>query len=361
MPKPILKSEMDTEILTVTQRFLHTGSDPERLGLGRLGCPPAPGSDYLPVFHQSQINSHGDGDSLDTDGDVPCSYATEMDPGNISLGLETQTDLSRGDWNQYTSSVYSEGCLDKKGEVIVVDEVTVKVEGYASPLLNADSHLGDGHSQGRDALDYRGSLETTANVATLSPLHTFRDRNPGSTSMAPSASHSHVLSNQLLNSNDRARAQAQGGGATSGNVKDKRFLCMFCNKGFSCLQKVEIHQRVHTGVKPFSCTQCHMRFSVAGNLKRHQRVHTGVKPFSCTHCQMHFAQAGDLKRHERVHTGEKPFSCPQCEKRFSRQHQLKMHLKVHTGERSFACTHCRKSFSERSYLRIHHQKKHSTQ
>nr|XP_046164538.1 zinc finger and BTB domain-containing protein 17-like isoform X2 [Oncorhynchus gorbuscha] len=367
-PKAALKSEMDTEILIVTQRLLHTGSDhrsdPERLGLGRLGCPPAPSSEYLPVFHQSQktVHSRGDGDALDTGGDDPsCSYTTEIDPGNISLGLETQTDLSRGDWNRYSSSVYSEGCLDKKGEVIVVDEVTVKVEGDASPIWNADSHLGDGHSQGRDFLDYRGSLETNLNVASHSPLHTFRDRNPASTLMAPFALHSHVLSDQVLNSNDRARVPAQGVGATSGNGKEKRFLCMFCNKGFSCPQKLEIHQRVHTGVKPFSCTQCHMHFSVAGNLKRHQRVHTGVKPFSCTQCQMHFAQAGDLKRHERVHTGEKPFSCPQCEKRFSRQHQLKMHLKVHTGERSFACTHCRKRFSERSYLRIHQQKNHSTQ
>ncbi|XP_029621658.1 zinc finger protein 583-like [Salmo trutta] len=357
---------MDTEILIVTQRLLHTGSDrrsdPERLG--RLGCRPAPSSEYLPVFHQSQktVHSRGDGDALDTGGDDPsCSYTTEMDPGNISLGLETQTDLSRGDWNRYSSSVYSEGCLDKKGEVIVEDEVTVKVEGDAPPTWNADSQLGDGHSQGRDFLDYRGSLETNLNVATHSPLHAFRDRNPASTLMAPSASHSHILSDQVLNSNDRARAQAHGVGATSGNSKEKRFLCMFCNKGFSCPQKLEIHQRVHTGVKPFSCTQCHMHFSVAGNLKRHQRVHTGVKPFSCTHCQMHFAQAGDLKRHERVHTGEKPFSCPQCEKRFSRQHQLRMHLKVHTGERSFACTHCRKRFSERSYLRIHQQKNHSTQ
>uniref|UniRef100_A0A4W5JTH4 C2H2-type domain-containing protein n=1 Tax=Hucho hucho TaxID=62062 RepID=A0A4W5JTH4_9TELE len=331
-PNAILKSETDTKTLTV-----HTGADhrsnPEGLGLGRLGCRPAPGSEYLPVFHQRTVHSRGDCDAFDTGGDDPsCSYATEMGPGNISLGLETQTDLSRGDWNRYSNSVYSEGCLDKKGEGLIVDEVTVKVEGDVSPTWNADSHLGDGNSRGRDVFDYRGSLETNLNVATHSLLHTFKDRDPESTSMGPSDSHSLVLFDQVLNSNDTTRAQAQGGGATSGNSKEKRFLCMFCNKGFSCPQKVEIHRRVHTGEKPFSCPQCHM-------------------------C---FAQACSLKRHQRVHTGEKPYSCPQCEKRFSRQHQLKTHLKVHTGERPFACTHCGKRFSERSYLKIHQQKKHST-
>uniref|UniRef100_A0A674ARV1 Zinc finger protein 583-like n=1 Tax=Salmo trutta TaxID=8032 RepID=A0A674ARV1_SALTR len=335
----VLKSQTDTKTLTVTHRLLHTGSDhrsdPERLALGRLGCPPAPGSEYLPVFHQSQgtVNYCGDGDMLDTGVDDPsCSYSTEMDPVNIPLGLETQTDLSRGDWNQNSSGLYSEGCLDKKGEVIVLDEVTVKVEGDASPTWNADGHLGDGQSQGSDFLDYRGSLETNPNVTTLSPLYTLRDRDPVSTSMGTSDSHSHVLFDQVLNSNNSARAQAQGGGATSGNSKEKQFLCMFCNKGFSCPKKVEIHQRVHTGVKPFSCTQCHM-------------------------C---FAQAGNLKKHQRVHTGEKPYSCTQCEKRFSRQDHLKMHLKVHTGERPFGCSHCGKRFSERRYLRIHQQKNHST-
>ncbi|XP_045071973.1 zinc finger protein 184-like [Coregonus clupeaformis] len=309
----VLKSETDTETLTVTQRLLHTGpdhrSDPER-----LGCP-APGSEYLLYGNPSPRTVHSNpdsGDVLDAGDDPCCSYATEMDPGNIPLGLETQTDLSRGDWNRYSNSVYSEGCLDKKGEGLVLDEVTVKVEGDVPPTWNADSHLGDRHSQGRDFLDYRESLVTT--------------------SMGPSDSHGSVLFDQVLNSNDRARAQAQGGGATSGTSKEKRFLCMFCNKGFSCAQKVEIHQRVHTGEKPYSCPQCHMRF----------------------------AQSGSLKRHQKVHTGEKPYSCPQCEKRFSRQHLLKTHLKVHTGERPFACTHCGKRFSERSYLRIHHQKKHST-
>ncbi|XP_045062307.1 zinc finger protein 235-like [Coregonus clupeaformis] len=256
-----------------------------------------------------------------------------MVAGDMPVGLDTQTNPMKADWNQYSSSVYSEGCLDKKGEVIVVNDVTVKVEDDAPLTWKADeTHLGEGHSQGNtsDFLDYREGLETNLNVTTHSPLHTLRDRDPVSTSMAPSNSHGHILFDQVLNLVVQ-RAKAQGGRATTVG-KEKRFLCMFCNKGFSCPQKVEIHQRVHTGEKPFNCTQCHMRF----------------------------AQACNLKRHERVHTGEKPYSCPHCEKRFSHQHHLKMHLKVHTGERTFACTHCGKRFSERSYLRIHQQKNHST-
>ncbi|KAM9530987.1 uncharacterized protein ACWYII_042454 isoform 1-T1 [Salvelinus alpinus] len=299
----VLKSETDTKTLTLTHRLLHTGSD-HRSDPWRLGCPPTPGSEYLPVFHQSQrmVHCRGDDDAIDTSGDDPsCSYATEMDPGNMTLGLERQTDLSRGDWNLYSSSVHSEGCLDKKGKVIVIDEVTVKVEGVVPPTWNADSHLGNRHSQGRDFLDYRESLETNPNVETHSPTHTFRECDSVSTSMGPSDSHGRVLFDQVLNSKDQ-RAKARG--ATSGNSKEKRFLCMFCNKGFSCSQNVEIHQRIHTGEKPYSCPQCHM-------------------------C---FAQSGSLKRHQRIHTGEKPYSCPQCEKRFSRQHLLKTHLKIHTGE-----------------------------
>ncbi|XP_052341211.1 uncharacterized protein LOC118361893 isoform X2 [Oncorhynchus keta] len=275
-PNAFLKSETNTE--TVKHRLLHPGSDhgsdPERLE--RLVCPPAPGSEYLPVFHQSQRMVHSCCDTLDTGvDDLPCSYTTEMDPGIMPLGLETQTDLSKGDWNRYSSSVYSEGCLDKKGEVIVIDEVTVKMEGDVPLTLNADkTHFGLGHSQGRDVLDYRESLETKPNVATHSPLHTLRDHDTVSTSMGPSDSHGRILFYQVLNSKDQ-RAQAQEGGATSGSSKEKRFICMSCNKGFSCLQNVKTHQRVHTGVKPFSCTQCQMRFSHSYSLKRHQRVHTG--------------------------------------------------------------------------------------
>uniref|UniRef100_A0A674AP49 C2H2-type domain-containing protein n=1 Tax=Salmo trutta TaxID=8032 RepID=A0A674AP49_SALTR len=111
--------------------------------------------------------------------------------------------------------------------------------------------------------------------------------------MAPSDSHGRILFDQVLNSNNRTRAQTQGGGTTSGNSKDKRFLCMFCNKGFSCTQKVE---GPHRG-EPFSCTQCHMRFAQAGDLKRHQRVHSGARPFACMHCRRWFSERGCLRTH----------------------------------------------------------------
>ncbi|XP_038837401.1 zinc finger protein 665-like [Salvelinus namaycush] len=365
----VLKSETDTETLTVTHRLLHTGSDhgsdPERLLLGRLGCSPAPDSKYLLYGNPSPrtVHSHQDsGDAVETGNDLSRSYTTVMDPGIMPLVLETQTDLSRVDWNKYSSSVYSEGSLDKKGEGLVVDEVTVKMEGDAPLTCNADeTHLWERYSQSNtsDFLDCRDRLETNLNVATHSPLHTVRDRDPVSLSMAPYDSHGSIFFDQVFNSDDRARDEVRGGGATSGNSKDKRFLCMFCNKGFSCPQKVEIHQRVHTGENPFSCTQCEKRFSRQDHLKRHQRVHTGEKPFSCPQCEKRFSQAGDLKRHQRVHTGEKPFSCTQCHMRFALAGNLKMHLKVHKGERPFTSMHCGKRFSERSYLRTHQQKKHS--
>uniref|UniRef100_A0A4W5NNY2 C2H2-type domain-containing protein n=1 Tax=Hucho hucho TaxID=62062 RepID=A0A4W5NNY2_9TELE len=213
----------------------------------------------------------------------------------MTLGLEI--DLSRGDWNRYCSRVYSEGCLDKKGEGLVVDEVECEVP----PTWNADSHLGYGLSQGRGFLGYKESSETNPNVATHSPLHSLRDCDIVSTSIGPSDSHGHILFNQLSNSNDRARAQ--GVGAASGHSKEKRFLCMFCNKGFSCPQKVEIHQRVHTGEKPFSCTQCHKRFAQACDLKRHQRVHTGERPFTCLHCEKRFSERSYLRLHQqKMHT-----------------------------------------------------------
>ncbi|XP_029605237.1 uncharacterized protein LOC115191590 [Salmo trutta] len=98
MLNAVLKSETDTETLTVKQRILHTE---------RRGCSPAPSSKYLLHGNLSSrtVHSHPNpSQPLETDNDPSCSYATEMDAGNMLFGLETPTDLSRGDRNQYSSS-----------------------------------------------------------------------------------------------------------------------------------------------------------------------------------------------------------------------------------------------------------------
>ncbi|ORY93859.1 hypothetical protein BCR43DRAFT_461205 [Syncephalastrum racemosum] len=54
-----------------------------------------------------------------------------------------------------------------------------------------------------------------------------------------------------------------------------RYLCPFCQKGFSRPSSLRIHTYSHTGEKPFVCTEegCGRRFSVQSNMRRHLRVH----------------------------------------------------------------------------------------
>ena len=87
-------------------------------------------------------------------------------------------------------------------------------------------------------------------------------------------------------------------------LEKKPFVCKQCDKGFSVLGALKIHQRLHTGEKPFVCKQCDRGFSESGSLKKHQRVHTGEKPFMCKQCEKGFSQLGHLKKHQRVHSDE---------------------------------------------------------
>ncbi|XP_071032131.1 zinc finger protein 112-like isoform X1 [Oncorhynchus clarkii lewisi] len=114
--------------------------------------------------------------------------------------------------------------------------------------------------------------------------------------------------------------------------REKRFVCGFCRKSFTCPKYLQSHQRVHTGEKPFSCSQCGKRFGQAGYLKKHQNVHTGEKPFVCPLCGKRFADSSNLIRHKSVHTGERPFICIQCGERFAAKDNLRIHLeRNHSG------------------------------
>ena len=55
-------------------------------------------------------------------------------------------------------------------------------------------------------------------------------------------------------------------------AKVRRYACPTCQKAFSSFSDLQVHERVHTGVKPFACSVCHKAFSVKSNRRRHERT-----------------------------------------------------------------------------------------
>ena len=136
-------------------------------------------------------------------------------------------------------------------------------------------------------------------------------------------------------------------------MKERRFVCRYCDKKFTHFSKLQIHLRTHTGDKPFQCKFCSRRFAQSGVLKTHLRTHTGDKPFVCVYCRKSFAQSTTLTNHLRTHTGQKPYVCSFCGKSFSQFSTLRKHKLSHTKERPYTCTFCGKAFTKQSTLTYH--------
>jgi uncharacterized Zn-finger protein len=67
---------------------------------------------------------------------------------------------------------------------------------------------------------------------------------------------------------------------------EKKFQCTECGKAFTRMDKLRIHNRIHTGVMPYGCQYCEKRFYRWDAWKRHEIRHNqekGEVSCSCHH------------------------------------------------------------------------------
>uniref|UniRef100_A0A1A8QFA7 Zinc finger protein 473 n=1 Tax=Nothobranchius rachovii TaxID=451742 RepID=A0A1A8QFA7_9TELE len=134
---------------------------------------------------------------------------------------------------------------------------------------------------------------------------------------------------------------------------EKPFLCWQCGKCYRAASELRLHMGTHSEERPWACTQCDMAYRTKQQLRNHvEQVHIGVR-FPCHTCGKNFMKEMSLKRHELLHTGERPYPCKDCSKTFLTGNELLRHSRYHTGERPYKCDVCSKAFIQSSYLKIH--------
>ena len=85
--------------------------------------------------------------------------------------------------------------------------------------------------------------------------------------------------------NNKTPSAEQNGDALAADGQKNTHVCIYCDKEFSALAKLQRHIRKHTGEKPFRCLYCEMRFSRSDNLHTHMvRRHTDEADRVCTEC-----------------------------------------------------------------------------
>ncbi|XP_036374723.1 zinc finger protein with KRAB and SCAN domains 1-like [Megalops cyprinoides] len=311
----VLKAEPENDV--VDQRLQDTGCELRAERLINLSY------EYVTYGRSSQQQAFF-GQGITTNEDPACSYGTVTDSESLPVdsGLRTV---------EKDANIPPIGSLDVKPGAVIVDSAPNMSE---NDMISGTVYTKHRHyKEHRDITRTREELLAESVTLMCSP----HSRMTVKENIALSKSNAQDVIGYALH-DESFTTSKKDMACHKASARERRFICSYCGKSFTCPKNLETHQRVHTGEKPFSCTQCGKRFSDSSNRKRHQIIHTGERPYSCTLCGKRFTQSSCLIAHQRVHTGEKPFSCTQCGKRFADSSNLKRHQSVHIGKKPLSCT-----------------------
>lgn len=144
------------------------------------------------------------------------------------------------------------------------------------------------------------------------------------------------------------------------------FKCSFCNKEFANRELMMNHERLlhkrsdaRVKGKEVQCDVCERVYpSHFAMMKHKSRVHLKEYKFRCVFCDKGFFVKAELEDHEVMHTKERRFECMLCPKTYPRRKGLVEHMRVHADDRRFRCDRCGMRFIKRQTLLTHVAKKH---
>lgn len=138
------------------------------------------------------------------------------------------------------------------------------------------------------------------------------------------------------------------------HLKQFRYFCDTCCKGFVHKSMLADHFNTHSGETPHQCEKCGKNFRMKTSLRAHLAMHhTDAFSFVCNICRKGFLTRSGLVAHAKLHEDEDRFTCEFCGKRLTTLATLREHRRRHTGESPFSCHLCPRSFYAKKHLSRH--------
>ena len=167
------------------------------------------------------------------------------------------------------------------------------------------------------------------------------------------------------------------------------FVCHFCGKSFTSVERLRAHKAVHDETKmlchicdkefegkkkfnnhiqshqTFECEVCHQTIKMNSRSNHSRKCgKKEIKAFACSECPYEVDRKARLDLHKEKMHGTPIFEkCTFCKKEFGSRNELDVHVKSHAtpsrNPQEFSCEICERNFASKKSLYVHTHKFHT--